>query len=219
MWQIHDSSKVTAVSVKYCGLYSGPVKHNQNQDCMSHRKLTNTVSFSGLGWSSQYPEVFTLFWGVVLKNKAIWMRVNDSAISCAWKVNLHRKTFLVFCFLATSVSPKPQRGMNELENASETCTTRGKKVQHEQEFFLSLGVRPRLKCDSLTSWKRIFTYSSSGRACYDEICLVAYLACSLPKLLTCQDPGMASIVRAHLSNVRTIGNRWAFNCIFVQIAK
>lgn len=29
--------------------------------------------------------------------------------------------------------------------------------------------------------------------CYDEIRLVAYLACSLLKYLTCQDPGMASI--------------------------
>lgn len=43
----HDSSKVAVVSVKYCGLYSGPIKLNQNQDCMSNKTLTNIVRFSG----------------------------------------------------------------------------------------------------------------------------------------------------------------------------
>lgn len=95
-----------------------------------------------------------------------------------------------------------------------TCTSRD-----EYECCISLGLSPRLKCDSLTSWKRTFTHSSPYRPCYDEISLVAYLACSLLKPLTCQNPGMASIVRSHLSDVRSIGNRWAFNCIFVQIAK
>lgn len=90
---------------------------------------------------------------------------------------------------------------------------------YKHKSCVLLGLWPKLKCGSLTSWKRILTRLSPYRPRYDEICLVAYLACSLLKPLTCQDPCMASIDKPHLSDVRTIGNRWAFNCIFVQIAK
>lgn len=44
----HDSSEVAVVSVKYCGLHSGPVKLNKYQDCMSHKILTSIVKFSGM---------------------------------------------------------------------------------------------------------------------------------------------------------------------------
>lgn len=93
------------------------------------------------------------------------------------------------------------------------------KTRYEHVSWISSGPSPRLKCNSFTSWKRIFTHSNLNKPYYDEICHGSYLVCSLLKLLTCQGTGMASIVRPHLTDVRTIGNRWAFHCIFVQIAK
>lgn len=102
-------------------------------------------------------------------------------------------------------------------NATETQTTRGEYKKTWVQYFSRTITEAKVRQLSFMK-KNIYPFQPV-HDCYDEISLVANLACSLLKPLTCQDSGMASIVRPHLSDVRTIGNRWAFNCIFCPNCK